>query len=56
MAQFITLLRNFFVALFNEFAEHPVQIGDYSVSILSLIFAFLAICMVVSVFWKGARA
>lgn len=55
MLEFFTLLRNYMLAIIAEIDKHPLQIGNFRVSLFALIFAFLVISIVVSVFWKGAK-
>lgn len=56
MKQFIEMIAGFWADIIAEFDQRPLQIGNYSVSVTALIFAFLVIGFVVSLFWKGARA
>lgn len=55
MAQFFEMIADFWGDIITLFDQRPLQIGDYSVSLTALIFAFLVIGFVVSLFWKGAR-
>lgn len=56
MMEFFNLLGKFWKDIIAAFDNHPLQIGNYSVSLFAVIFAFLVISIVASVFWKGARA
>lgn len=56
MLQFFSMVRDFWVSIISLFDRYPITIGNYQVSYFSLVFAFLVIFLVVSVFWKGARA
>lgn len=49
------LLRDLFVALIGQLNSISFKIGNISVSYGGLIFAFLVVGIVVSVFWKGAK-
>lgn len=56
MLQFFNLIKNFWVSIISAFDSRPLQIGNYSVSLFAIIFAFIVIGLVVSVFWRGARS
>ena len=56
MGDFISMIANFWKSIITLFDYHPLQIGDYQVSLFSILFAFLVISFVVSLFWKGAKA
>ena len=55
MFDFIVLIRNFWKSIIALFDSYPIQIGGYSVSYFTLIFAFLVIGFAISYFWKGAK-
>lgn len=56
MLDFFTLIRDFWVSIIAVFDSRPLQIGNYSVSLFAIIFSFIVIGLVVSVFWRGARS
>lgn len=56
MYDFFVLIANFWQSIINLFDEYKFGIGPYSVSYFSIVFAFLAISLVISVFWKGAKS
>lgn len=56
MGDFFSIIANFWRSIIALFDSRPLQIGDYQVSLFSIIFAFLVIFFVVSLFWKGAKA
>ena len=52
---------DFIISLFKQmvsFLESRVvfELYGFEVSYMGILFAFLVICFVISVFWKGARA
>lgn len=55
MYQFILFIRDFFTDLIDLLNSITFNIGNVSVSYGGLIFAFLVVGIVVSVFWKGAK-
>lgn len=55
MLEFIVLLRDLWKSIIFVFDSHPINIGKYNVSLISLIFAFLVIGFAISYFWKGAK-
>lgn len=55
MKQFFEMIAELWGGIIAQFDQRPLQIGNYSVSVTALIFAFLVIGFVVSLFWKGAR-
>lgn len=55
MLRFFQMLGDLWLDLISVFDSHPLTIGDYSVSYTSILFAFLAISIVVTVFWKGSK-
>lgn len=56
MLDFIRLLGSLWNKIISVFADHPVTVGNYNVSVLGLVFAFLVFGFVISIFWKGARS
>lgn len=56
MGQFFQMIADFWGGIIAQFDQRPLQIGNYSVSVTALIFAFIVIGFVVSLFWKGARS
>lgn len=56
MGQFFTMVANLWKSIIKLFDDRPLIIGDYQVSFFSIIFAFLVIGFVVSLFWKGAKS
>lgn len=56
MINFFNMIADFWRAIIAQFDKRPIQIGSWSVSVTALIFAFIVIGFVVSLFWKGARA
>lgn len=55
MGQFFQMIADLWAGIIAQFDQRPLQIGNYSVSVTALIFAFIVIGFVVSLFWKGAR-
>lgn len=55
MYEFILLIRDFMMDLIGLLNAVSFSIGNTSVSYGGLIFAFLVVGIVVSVFWKGAK-
>lgn len=55
MYDFIVFLRDFFVDLIELLNSISFTVGNISVSYGGLLFAFLVVGIVVSVFWKGAK-
>lgn len=56
MGNFFTMIADFWLSIIAVFDNHPFTIGEYEVSYFAIIFAFLVIGFVVSLFWKGARS
>lgn len=56
MAQFFQMIANFWISLFDLMEHYKFSIGNFQVSYFSLVFAGLSICIVISVFWRGAKA
>lgn len=56
MLQVFQLIGNLWSAVIGVFDSHQITIGEYTVSYFAIIFAFLAISMIVTVFWKGSKA
>lgn len=56
MGQFFSMVADFWKSIIMLFDDRPLIIGDYQVSYFSIIFAFLVIGFVVSLFWKGAKS
>ena len=56
MAQFFEMIADLWSGIIAQFDQRPLQIGNWSVSVVALIFAFLVIGFVVSLFWKGSRS
>lgn len=56
MGDFFILVRDFYVNLFSLLNNTVFDINGYNVSLGAIIFVMLVVSMVVSVFWKGARA
>lgn len=56
MLKFVEMIADFWKQIIAVFDRYPVQIGDFTVSVIWLIFAFIAVGFVVSYYWKGARA
>lgn len=55
MLEFVNLISDFWSSVLGLFDRYPIKIGDYEISLIWLIFAFLVVGMVVSYYWKGAR-
>ena len=55
MVKFVEMIADLWIQIIAVFDRYPVQIGDYSVSVIGLIFAFIIVGFVVSYYWKGAR-
>ena len=55
MLSFVQMIADFWQSIIYLFDCYPIQIGEYKVSIIWLIFAFLVVGFVVSYYWKGAR-
>lgn len=56
MGQFFIMVADFWKSIIKLFDDRPLVIGDYQVSFFSIIFVFLVIGFVVSLFWKGAKS
>lgn len=56
MGQFFLMIADFWKTIIKLFDDRPLLIGDYQVSYFAIIFAFLVISFVVSMFWKGAKS
>lgn len=56
MSDFFILIRDFYVDIFDLFDKYSFTIGNYEVNYLSMIFVFIVIGFVVSIFWRGAKA
>lgn len=56
MADFISLFFRFWQSIFDLLSYYRFDIGGFSVTLTELFICFLIISMVISVFWKGARA
>lgn len=56
MGSFIELFFRFWQSLYDLLNSVTVSIGGIQVSYGVLIISFLAIAMVISVFWKGGQA
>lgn len=55
MGEFITLFINYIKSLISLLENTVFTIGQYQVSYMALIFAFLVTCFIINVFWRGAR-
>lgn len=55
MTGFIKLIVDLYTAVFNKFNMTFFELGGYNVSLGSIIFAMIAIYMVVSIYWRGAK-
>lgn len=55
MTEFFTLFINFFQSMISTVNSHSFDIFGVSVGIFDLIFGFIALSMVISIFWKGAK-
>lgn len=55
MLSFVHMIADLWQGIINTFDKYPIQIGEYQVSVIWLIFAFLVVGFVVSYYWKGAR-
>lgn len=55
MLGFVQLIADFWQSIIALFDKYPIEIGDYKISVIWLIFAFLVVGFVVSYYWKGAR-
>lgn len=56
MLESIKMIGSLWNKIIAVFAEHPVTVGSYNVSVFGLIFAFLVFGFTISIFWKGARS
>lgn len=56
MYKFIELVRNFYGAVFNVLDTYLFEFDGMSVSIMDILLGFIIVAIVISVFWKGARA
>ena len=56
MGQFFTMIAILWKSIIKLFDDRPLLIGEYQVSYFAIIFAFLVISFVVTVFWKGAKS
>lgn len=55
MLEIVTFLRDFWVDLIGLLNSVQLSVGAINVPLGGLIFAFLVVGIVVSVFWKGAK-
>lgn len=56
MYQFVTKIKDLYVEIFNILDTVVFDVEGMNVSFLDLIFGFLVISFVITVFWKGAKA
>ena len=52
---FFRLIVQLYTAIFEKFNVTFFELGGYAVSLGSVIFAMIAIYMVVSIYWRGAK-
>ena len=55
MLEFVILIRDFWVDLIDLLNSIQLTVGAIKVPLGGLIFAFLVVGIVISVFWKGAK-
>lgn len=55
MTAFIDLIVSFYTSIIGLFNSTIIELGGYNVSFGSVIFSFIAIYMVVSLYWRGAK-
>lgn len=55
MTQFIDLIVSLYTGIFGKFNSYNVELGGYDVSLGSLLFVFIALFMIVSIYWRGAK-
>lgn len=55
MADVLGFFVNMFTRTTSLLGDIIFVFGDYEVSFFDLAFAFLVMCMVIAVFWKGVR-
>lgn len=56
MYEFIQMLSNFLSRVMNVLGTAIFDIGGVVVSLSDILLGFLALSIVITVFWKGARA
>lgn len=55
MFQFLEMITQYFGNLFNLLDDYSFDFGGVNASLLSILLGFLALSILISVFWKGAR-
>lgn len=55
MLDFIILIRDFWVDLIDLLNSIEIQLGNITVPFGGLIFSFLFVGIVITVFWRGAK-
>lgn len=56
MIEFFVMISNWFWSLWGLLDSITFQFNDLTVSYGSILFAVLATAMVISIFWRGAKA
>lgn len=55
MTNFFRLIVAFWDAIFNLLSEVQFSLYSYQVNLLDIMFVFLVLSMIISLFWKGGR-
>lgn len=55
MWQFIIFIRNSIASISDMLNEFSFDFGGINVSLFELLIGFIALGLIISVFWKGAR-
>lgn len=55
MGEFFELFGNFWKSIFNLLNQYSFDFNGISVSLSAIMFVFLVVGLVVTVFWRGAK-